>query len=132
MKRITVFVLTILVLAVFIFGGTAALAVSRSSHRDSAYSNALGGSATLKVTQCCSNGRPNSYVKVRLTARLVTGSTDTYYTYGSASSGTDSLTHTSSKSVSSSNQVVGTAHVCYAKCGYCGSTVGDKGSYHHN
>ena len=121
-----------MVLAVFIFGGTAALAVSRSSHRDSAYSNALGGSATLKVTQCCSNGRPNSYVKVRLTARPVLGTTETYYTEGAASSGTDSLTHTSSKSVSSSNQVVGTAHACQASCSYCGSSFGSRYSFHHN
>ena len=132
MKRITVFLVSVVVLAVFILGGTAALAVSRSSHHDSAYSNALGGSATLKVSQCCTNGKPYSYVQVRLTAKPVLGGSDTYYTKGTASYGTDSLTHTSVKSVSSSNQVVGTAHACYAKCSYCQSTFGSKTSFHHS
>ena len=132
MNRITIFLATVVVLAVFIFGGTAALAVSRSEHRDSPYTNGLGGSAYLRVTKCCEDENPYSSVKVRLTARPVTGSsTDTYYTYGTLSGGKSSLSHTSSKSVLSSNVVLGTAHACYAKCGVCQSGFGAKDSKYH-
>ena len=127
------FMVTLILVLGILMAAMSVFAVSCSSHTDSV-KNGLAATATLKVTKCCSNGNPYSYVRVRATVRPVT-STDptTSYGYRTASQGTNSRTQTSTKTYNYSNTlVVGSAHACYARCSYCNSQFGSISSYHHS
>ncbi len=117
----------VLLVSVLAFA-TNAFAVTRTIHTDYIAGSGTNALAQLKVTQCCSNGKPYSYVKVRATVQ--TTSSATSYEYGPGIGDSTTLEHVSLKSYSDGTKIIGASHACYAKCSYCNSGWGSKSSYH--